>query len=516
MALVSTRVDNPNLDPETRFSTMNLTAGGVCTMTKAMSTRGRTVFRPSTRDTVGVADIDGAQPYNRISHLTGKPDHHNVTDIAGTSSMRLHKDTNKPDRNLFHDDIEGSFPRKHSFQNRGRQVDPLNPQYKLPSYKWVPPPTPKFTRDSYKVDDILGTKPAPLFKYQQRDSYRVDDIEGTKPGWKPSYARARREAPPTNTSLDVRDITHGGFETSRRTNPLMPVYTCNGMTHTDDPVYTHPRCLPKAHNSPFYSLTTADIEGARAGWKPPTLMQPCMENRRHFRNTNFTGDIPGAQPDTVQHSIRTERCVNPLAPVYTDLDGDQMQAPVSPRYKAPPLQGSAPFEGSGRDLSTNQSEDKMQAQTMASSGSDERDDLITRLQNELNILKHNRPTPPQTSPIYTGGTHTNARDNTTHTNGGTAWRAMSAEAKSTPKNNIFSDDNLQNPGALEILIRPNSNTLGNATGGANNQLTSGRRDSERLVLRSSSGQPRVSLSAAERRMAREYHDDVDAVRDLKV
>lgn len=40
-----------------------------------------------------------------------------------------------------------------------------------------------------------------------------------------------------------------------------------------------------------------------------------------WRNTNFVGDIVGAQADTVVHSIRTQRHVNPLNPTYISLDG---------------------------------------------------------------------------------------------------------------------------------------------------------------------------------------------------
>lgn len=46
-----------------------------------------------------------------------------------------------------------------------------------------------------------------------------------------------------------------------------------------------------------------------------------QEERRVWRNTNFVGDIVGAQADTVVHSIRTQRHVNPLNPTYISLDG---------------------------------------------------------------------------------------------------------------------------------------------------------------------------------------------------
>lgn len=100
-----------------------------------------------------------------------------VQDIFGTSSMRLHKDTNKPDRQLYHDDIEGSHPRNKFLFRTKRCVNPLEPEYTLPSFTVAPTVAPKFTRDSYDVSDIEGTKSRPLHPLKQRHNHLVDDIE---------------------------------------------------------------------------------------------------------------------------------------------------------------------------------------------------------------------------------------------------------------------------------------------------------------------------------------------------
>jgi hypothetical protein len=304
--LVSTFSSQQQHAPESGFATMNLVAGGCCTMSKDRDARGRTVLRPATRDNLSVADIDGAQPYDPILRLTNKPDLYKPNDIAGSSSMRLHKDTNRVDRRLQHEDIEGSKPKRSVFLHAGRQVNPLgkgtavfvlyafarseqlfdtdqgllmidcmctDPDYKLPANTWTAPPEPRFLRDSYNVDDIAGTRSQPLYKYKQRETFSCDDIEGAKAGWKPRHVRARLDAPARDYTLNVHDITDSGFKTSRCTNPLMPVYTVYGMVHEDHPVLSKPRALPKQLNTPYYTLTTADIEGAQPGWKPPTLMQ---------------------------------------------------------------------------------------------------------------------------------------------------------------------------------------------------------------------------------------------------
>jgi hypothetical protein len=261
-------------------------------MSKDRDARGRTVLRPATRDNLSVADIDGAQPYDPILRLTNKPDLYKPNDIAGSSSMRLHKDTNRVDRRLQHEDIEGSKPKRSVFLHAGRQVNPLDPDYKLPANTWTAPPEPRFLRDSYNVDDIAGTRSQPLYKYKQRETFSCDDIEGAKAGWKPRHVRARLDAPARDYTMNVHDITDSGFKTSRCTNPLMPVYTVYGMVHEDHPVLSKPRALPKQLNTPYYTLTTADIEGAQPGWKPPTLMQvrttvSCIYTSKYVQNTVY-------------------------------------------------------------------------------------------------------------------------------------------------------------------------------------------------------------------------------------
>jgi len=204
------------------------------------------------------------------------------------------------------------------------------PAYKLPSSQIAEPLEPKFIRDSHSVADIAGTKSRALYPWPERDNQRCNDIEGAQAGWRPRNERARIEAAPINHHYDVRDINNIGFKSTRTVCPLKPEYRINGMVIRDDPRYTEPKPLPPPSNHDFYSLKTDDIEGAAPGWVPPHECRPAKEDRKHFRNTNFVGDIPGAQADTVKHAIRTERVVNPLNPVYDSLDGDRLRPPMTP------------------------------------------------------------------------------------------------------------------------------------------------------------------------------------------
>lgn len=161
----------------------------------------------------------------------------------------------------------------------------------------------------------------------------MDDIEGARAGWKPRHKRVGVEGEPRHI-MAVADINDQGVKkTNRCTDPLRPVHYINGMQVADDMVHTMPRRLPPQREGPFFPLTTKDIEGAYPGWTPPHAMQPPLDQRRHFRNTNFVGDIAGAQSDTVMHCIKTNRVTNPLNPGYVSLDGDMLN-PDQPKTKA--------------------------------------------------------------------------------------------------------------------------------------------------------------------------------------
>ena len=66
-------------------------------------------------------------------------------------------------------------------------------------------------------------------------------------------------------------------------------------------------------------------------------IQPPLERRRHFRNTNFVGDIAGAQPDTVKHAIRTNRVTNPLNPVREDKKKSRATYALCKKSVGPPF-----------------------------------------------------------------------------------------------------------------------------------------------------------------------------------
>ena len=71
----------------------------------------------------------------------------------------LHIGLNKPEYNLSNADIAGSKTQVTKFVTTREPSNPLNPVYKLASFKYIAPEPSKFVRDAMTVDDIEGSKP---------------------------------------------------------------------------------------------------------------------------------------------------------------------------------------------------------------------------------------------------------------------------------------------------------------------------------------------------------------------
>ncbi len=149
----------------------------------------------------------------------------------------------------------------------------------------------------------------------------VSDIAG-------ATVRASQPAASHNRTLDVSDILSDGKRKPQRvTDPQAPVHTIHGMVVKDDEL-SAPRSRHRETNTPFYALSTHDIEGAVPGWKPKHKMGGVApEKRRHFRNTNYVGDINGTTAGTRQRGLRSNRVTDPNAPSYTPLEGRSYRAP---------------------------------------------------------------------------------------------------------------------------------------------------------------------------------------------
>lgn len=494
-----------------RFQTMSLQSPGPCSIPNSNK---RNAIVPD-RATNDISDIVGAAPKSHPSATYMKPNSYQVSDIAGTRPMPLHRGTNSVDYTLLCDDIEGARPRgmgKPEGRRSNNPVDPLTPAYILPSYKMYEEPAPKFLRDTLDTADIDGTRSKPLYRFPQRENFDVTDIEGTTTGWKPRHKRVLKEGAPRDV-MQVADINlQGVVKNVRCTDPLRPVHFINGMVVADDLKHTMPRKLPPARDGPFYSLTTADIEGAWPGWKPPHAMQPPLEKRRHFRNTNFVADIVGAQADTVAHCIRTKRETNPLDPAYVDLDGKTMVTGGTPsgatgaghgehravgqggnqssrgvdsvRALQETIERSAMYEMQDREMKAAQRQQQQQQRGGNQQQDSAAERRIRELEAEVASLRSSRGGGSSSSALLMSG-------------GFRAPDAGSATQYRTMPDSARQDSGRQDSGRRVVMGSTPS--------------------SERLVLRSSDGRPRVSdgnLSAREVRAQRAYEEEVRSVRDL--
>jgi hypothetical protein len=138
-------------------------------------------------------------------------------DIPGTTSKELHPHNRRIGAIdlIKQSPVEGAQSRHQGFHTK-RVVNPLQPEYPLPSFVPVQPVEPKFLRDGFDVSDIKGTSPKKVVLEHPRETMKLDDIPGSQAGWVPRSKRGMKASPPRNI-LDVHDIVNVGFKSKRVT-----------------------------------------------------------------------------------------------------------------------------------------------------------------------------------------------------------------------------------------------------------------------------------------------------------
>ena len=513
------------------FQTMSLQTGGPCTVTTPL--RG-------TRDTLNVMsstnrvdDIEGARP-EIIQHryVHNRPDLYNNGDVRGARSKRLHPEN--PHKviglNLTNHDIEGSRTQVNNFETN-RRTNMLEPRYQLPSFEAAPAPVPKQLNDTNKLSDIEGTAPRPAYPWEQRFNHDAADIEGAAAGWKVRHER-RKEWPERHI-MAVADINEEGFKSKRVTDPLDSEYRVNGMSILNDP-RMKPKGLPEARDggrAPYLSLMTQDIEGAVPGWKPKHLNGGIPEERRrHFRNTNFVGDVQGALADSLRHGIVTNRVVDPLAPAYQSLDGDplidsaRVPEPEDDGFAAgpAPLMPMSRQGRGGRDVvsrggssqrggGSRSSNRSYRSDGQRSATESEKDAVISSMQAELTALRGTASRGMSGGGSRGGGSRGGGGGSSSRGGGelsATGPRGGSARGSSS-RGLVRS----RTGGSRSDYGGGGSGMPPRSSGGASNGGGGGG-GAERLVLRSQNGQPRVPATPSDRRQAAQLAADVAAVRGL--
>lgn len=128
-------------------------------------------------------DFNFPRTHTRSSHSVTS-----VADIFGASSSKPIIRSN-PSNPLNVDDIEGAKARvRDKFHMTNRHINPLIPEYPLPSYKTSDPYENRFIKDSMAIDDIAGTRTKRSKNTSLvRDVLNVDDIEGASACWRPRH-----------------------------------------------------------------------------------------------------------------------------------------------------------------------------------------------------------------------------------------------------------------------------------------------------------------------------------------
>ena len=274
-------------------------------------------------------DIDGAVP-KRYGLYNQKPPYHNSNaDIEKSSPSVYNPYINKPNYNLSNKDIKGSIPQGHHVFQNERHLNPLCPDYKLPTFKQkeVEEYKNRFIRDNIDVSDIEGASPKKYLKWSKRDNINIYN-EKNDDDYK---FRNQQKKGDIYDYLDYRDVyskqkieekpklnMHNEVIQKRHTNPLDPVYHLSyrgGEKYTIGEIEkSKPQSFSIYHTEKVgKGNSTDDIEGAQPDTKT-TLEKFELKWKRPL--VHIAEDIIGAKHDTKIRGIVTKRKINPLVPKY--------------------------------------------------------------------------------------------------------------------------------------------------------------------------------------------------------
>ncbi|EFC48458.1 predicted protein [Naegleria gruberi] len=236
--------------------------------------------------------------------------------------------------NLNNDDIEGSKPLKNNVIFN-RQLNPLNPIYKLPSVRQPTRKPPEFElfekrppKDILKVDDIIYDENKKLANERKknsipRDPITCDDINHPEDygdfavrGFYRSDYQKRIPEKHKIDKINVKDINdEWKFSTRRSTNPLSPRYDyekSNIGREIGEIEGSKPATLPKQSNWTREPLLETRGNCGHA------LSSTFPIQRRDFRQINYVQDIlhDDKKGNYTTFHIPSKRQTHPLDPNY--------------------------------------------------------------------------------------------------------------------------------------------------------------------------------------------------------
>lgn len=322
--------------------------------------RGPVKYIKECSNSLKTDDIGRCQPFYPWKSYLNKPHFQLRSDVPGCTSAPLHPNvTRVKDLSLTTADIEWAQPKITRF-NTNRCIDPLQPQYQLPSCPARPPTPPRGNgQDSLDISDIEQSRPKRVVPDRNyvRDPNDASDIEYTVPNYRRRIVRPIQQDA-YSTSLEVADINAFPGRTSRPrgTNPLDPTYHVSQVAATSLPIkwseeegrvwqadptvevigevpQSKPRKLQWDNGEPFFNLLTEDIAGSRpqrwVGAVPFNIYDP--PEKKPIISFHEPQDVPGTQVGSLRKGIVTMRNTNPLHPRYTMLDGPAAMHPLAER-----------------------------------------------------------------------------------------------------------------------------------------------------------------------------------------
>jgi hypothetical protein len=205
-----------------------------------------------------------------------------------------------------------------------------------------------------------------------------------------------------------------------------------------------------------------------------------------------------------------------------NLDGEPMGNPQSPRYKTKASKAAA---AAANEAAVQRAQAHKLANTTSSStnsgsssvrlSTSDKDKLIACMQAELKALRDGRTTPVKSDPLVSPDQAALNRSSFSRSSVGSSSGRVTPQSQQQQQQQ---QQRRQSTSAGGASTRANT-AVGSAVATALEVRDAVSRSGsgsgiERLILRSSCGQPRVVLSASERRASREYNDAVTSVRGL--
>jgi len=269
--------------------------------------RGRVPYVKDESLSLTTLDIDRAQPGNKYGatgtlYRTGRPE---KDEVSGAKAMTHYPRLNRVrDSSLTTADIEGARPNARRFKTP-RCVDPLNPQYNLPSHRARPTTPQKSVTHEGCERNVLentgsATRRIPDRNYN-RDPLEHRDIEYTTPG---ARIRERNAAPARDPFRVVEQagarVLSSKCHTARATCPLNPNYT-----------------MPVATTHPNFTCGEGPATRSDGGWVEGSTPRSKHRGNGEPQLSLVRADIPGAVPrrykGTVPFSIYDSHEVTPVA-----------------------------------------------------------------------------------------------------------------------------------------------------------------------------------------------------------